>query len=68
MGTLGIDYQGYFEVGDREQLAILLEKTELESVFYNELKAQCARVAHLVEPKHERQAWHDLVKELFVTI
>lgn len=64
MGTLGKDYIGYFEVGDIRHLVALLQQAELDSVFYNELKAQCAKVAKLVDPDNERQAWNNLVEEL----
>jgi putative glycosyltransferase (TIGR04348 family) len=64
MGTLGESFPGYFSVGNTEQLAKLLSRTETDSDFYRSLKNQCARVAKLVQPKRELAEWKRLLQEL----
>lgn len=63
MGTLGKDYPGYFPVGDTGRLSVLLYKAESDPVFYRKLKARCARLRSLVDPKRELQAWRKLLRE-----
>jgi glycosyltransferase involved in cell wall biosynthesis len=63
IGLLGEDYPGYFPVEGTTALARLLEKAELEPYFYQELSAWCARLAPLVHPAREHQAWADLLRE-----
>jgi putative glycosyltransferase (TIGR04348 family) len=64
MGTLGKNYPGYFPVGRTEALARLLAKVESKPDFYRRLKASCARLRPLVDPKRERAAWRELLAEL----
>jgi putative glycosyltransferase (TIGR04348 family) len=64
IGTLGENYPGYFPVGDTRALAELLKRAESEPTFYRTLKAHCARLAPLVDPKRERDAWKQLLDEL----
>jgi putative glycosyltransferase (TIGR04348 family) len=64
IGLLGADYPGYFSVGDTEELAGLIERAERAPLFYEELRAWCARLAALVEPERERQSWEALLREL----
>ncbi len=64
MGTLGKDYPGYFPVGETGALARLLKKAESSPEFYRRLKAYCARLRPLVDPKSERAAWRALLREL----
>lgn len=64
MGTLGRDYPGYFPVGRTGALAQLLDKIESNPDFYRRLKARCARLRPLVEPRRERAAWRELLQEL----
>lgn len=64
IGTLGDDYPGYFPVGNARDLARLLWKAESDPGFYRRLKARCARLRPLVDPKRERAAWKDLLLEL----
>jgi hypothetical protein len=61
MGTLGKNYPGYFPVGDTRALARLLQKAESNPEFYRRLKSYCARLAPLVDPRHERAAWKKLL-------
>lgn len=64
MGTLGKNYPGYFTVGDTDELAHLLARVESDPKFYQRLKSYCARLRPLVDPKRERAAWKELLKEL----
>lgn len=64
IGTLGKDYPGYFPVGATRALARLLQRAESDPEFYRRLKASCARLLPLVDPKRERDAWRQLLHEL----
>ena len=65
VGLLGDDYPGYFEVGDESGLATLLRRAEADDDFLAELRGRCEALAPLFTREAERQAWHDLVLELF---
>jgi putative glycosyltransferase (TIGR04348 family) len=64
IGTLGKDFPGYFPVGDTEKLRRLLLRAESDGDFYRSLKSHCARVAKLVQPKREIDAWRRLLREI----
>jgi hypothetical protein len=64
IGILGADYPGYFDVGDTTQLARLLRRIETSPTYLAELKAWTKRLAPLIDPAREEQAWSDLVGEL----
>ncbi len=64
MGTLGKNFPGYFPVGDTQQLAGLLLRSETDAKFYQRLKRHCEKLSHLVQPKRELDAWRSLVREL----
>jgi len=64
VGTLGKKYPGYFPVGETRELARLLQKIESNPEFYHRLKAHCARLSPLVDPKREITAWKKLLNEL----
>ena len=64
VGILGADYPGYFDVGDTTQLARLLRRTETSPTYLAELKSWTKRLAPLVDPAREEQAWSDLIGEL----
>ena len=63
IGVLGEDYPGYFPVEGTTALARLLEKVEREPRFYQKLSAWCRRLAPLVHPAREHQAWAALLRE-----
>jgi len=63
-GLLGDDYPGLFPVGDTEALASLLHRAETDRAFYTDLQARCRRLAALVDPCREREAWRDLTGEI----
>jgi putative glycosyltransferase (TIGR04348 family) len=64
VGMLGVDYQGYFEVGDDLALAKLISRCQNEPSFLAELQHQCEARSALFEPARERQAVQTLVKDL----
>ena len=64
IGLLGEEYPGYFAVGDTQTLAQLLEQAECDAVFYQTLAERCQRLAPLVHPGREREAWRCLLQEL----
>ena len=64
MGTLGEGYSGYFSPGDTEALKELLLRCETEADFYQGLKAECTRVAAVVQPRREKGAWEKLLKKV----
>lgn len=66
MGTLGNRFRGYFPVGNTEKLRKLLLRAERDPVFYRSLKRHCQKLARLVEPKRELEAWRRLLKEIVV--
>jgi putative glycosyltransferase (TIGR04348 family) len=63
IGMLGEDYSGYYPLADSEALAQLMHRAETEPDFYAELAALCAARAPLFEPRCERAAVQNLIKE-----
>ena len=64
VGVLGLDYPGYFPVGDADALAALLLRAEEEGAFLAALRRGVERVLPLVDPVREREAWRALLAEL----
>lgn len=64
-GMLGLDYAGYFPVGDASALARLIERSIDEPAFYALLKGQCAARAALFAPDVERMALLKLADSMF---
>jgi putative glycosyltransferase (TIGR04348 family) len=64
IGLLGEDYPGYFPLAETAALAQLLERAECDPDFYQALSAWCARLAPLVHPVRECQAWTSLLHEV----
>jgi putative glycosyltransferase (TIGR04348 family) len=64
VGLLGEDYPAYFEVGDTEELARLLDRAETDRAFLSRLDAHCRKVAPLFDSRRERAAWSRLLAEL----
>ncbi len=64
IGTLGKNYSGYFPPGDTRALKQLLLRTETEADFYQRLKAECTRIASVVQPHREQKAWEKLMKKI----
>jgi hypothetical protein len=61
---LGEDYPGYYPIGDERALALLLERTETDTAFYESLKARCAARRSLTLPEREREALDGLIEEV----
>jgi glycosyltransferase involved in cell wall biosynthesis len=64
VGLLGQDWPGLFPVGDARALAQLLARAEDDAGFRSELRAAARRLAPLVAPEREREAWRALLAEL----
>jgi putative glycosyltransferase (TIGR04348 family) len=64
IGLLGEDYPGYFPFADTQALAKLLYRAESDAAFYADLVARCRRLRGLVHPRHERESWAKLLKEI----
>ena len=63
IGMLGEDYSGYYPLADSAALANLMRRAETNPDFYAELAALCAARAPLFEPRSERTAVQNLIKE-----
>jgi putative glycosyltransferase (TIGR04348 family) len=64
MGLLGLDYAGYFPVGDTEALTALLARAEQEPQLHARLAEQCALRAPLFHPEREHASWAALLAEV----
>ena len=64
VGMLGADYGGYFEPGDAEGLAQLIERCREQPAILQSLSDQCAARAPLFKPEHERATLLALVNDL----
>src|SRR5262249_27420766 len=64
IGILGERYPGYFDVGDTEELALLMSRAETDSKFLARLASHCRRLAPLFDPARERFAWIKLLDEI----
>ncbi len=65
VGILGVDYPGYFEVGDTKALVQLLTRVETSPEYLAELRDRVKSLSVLFTPAREQQAWANLNKELF---
>src|SRR5262249_30446583 len=61
IGMLGMDYSGYFEVGDTGGLAQRLLQAERDSKFLRRLARQCQRRVRYFQPEREKAAWQRLL-------
>jgi hypothetical protein len=61
--ALGDDYAGYFNVGDSERLAQLMDRAERDPAFLAGLKSHCAGLKPLFNPARELTAWRRLILE-----
>ncbi|HET7007207.1 MAG TPA: selenoneine biosynthesis selenosugar synthase SenB [Candidatus Binatia bacterium] len=64
VGTLGNKFSGFYSVGDTDKLRRLLQRVETDKKFYRALKRQCRRLAPMVKPKRELDAWRKILKEI----
>lgn len=67
VGMLGAGYEGYFEPGDAEGLARLLERCRDDPAILARLGVQCALRAPLFEPARERATLLALLTDLLET-
>ena len=67
VGMLGADYDGYFEPGDAEGLARMLERCRDDPAILSRLGAQCALRAPLFDPARERATLRALLAEMLET-
>lgn len=64
VGMLGADYTGYFEPGDDQGLAALLERCRDDPAILSDLRARCAARDPLFEPARERATLTALLDDL----
>ena len=64
IGLLGADYPGYFPAQDTQALTALLDRVETDAAFLDTLRRHCAARAPLFDPARERQAWHDVLRQV----
>jgi len=64
VGMLGVDYPGYYPVGDEDALSRLLHRVEADGAFYEKLQAGCEARRHLVLPGREKEALGRVVEEV----
>ena len=63
VGLLGIDYPGYFELGDEKALARLLYRVETDAIFLSLLKCSCAQIALKFTVEFESLGWQSLLNK-----
>lgn len=63
IGMLGEDYSGYYPLADSAALATQMRRAETDPGFYAELTRHCAARAPSFEPRRERTAVQNLIKE-----
>ena len=64
IGLLGDEYPGYFDAGDTEELATLLDRAERDAVFLGDLSSRSVALATQFDPIREVEAWADLLGEI----
>lgn len=64
VGLLGLDYPGYFPIGDAVALRQLLQRCEDDPDFLVLLARQCQTRMDLFRPTRERAAWRALIAAL----
>ena len=64
VGMLGVDYAGYFELGDAMALADGLARCRDEPAILDHLAHQCAQRSPLFEPARERETLLNLLNDL----
>ncbi len=67
IGMLGADYQGYFDVGNAQQLGALLRRCADSPEFLALLQSQCQRRAGLFAPLEEKRLVLNLLHEIFTS-
>ena len=67
VGLLGRDYAGYFELGDADALAALMQRFAAEPAFAAQLRAQCALREPRFAPAVEAAAVRGLLSDLLAS-
>ena len=67
VGLLGRDYAGYFDVGDSDSLAALMNRFAADPPFAAHLAAQCAAREPMFRPAAERASVRALLRDLLAT-
>ncbi len=64
IGLLGPNYDGYFKLGDENDLAELLWRAESDAKFLAQLTLQIKEKQNLFKPEAEKASWDKLLKTL----
>ena len=64
VGLLGRGYEGYFEVGDDEALAVAMRRFATDADFAARLSAQCAALAPRFAPAEEASRVRGLLADM----
>jgi putative glycosyltransferase (TIGR04348 family) len=64
MGLLGDSWPGLFPLGDRAALGALLARAATDVAFYQSLLRGTVALQPLVDPRHEMEAWRELLADL----
>ena len=64
VGILGGRYQGYFEVGDTQELVRLMTRAETDHAFLVKLQEHCNKLVCLFDPAFEETSWAALLDEI----
>ena len=67
VGLLGRDYAGYFELGDADALAALMQRFAADAAFAAQLRAQCALREPRFAPAVEAAAVRGLLSDLLAS-
>ena len=64
VGLLGLNYRGYYQVRNTNDLREIILKCEKDSIFYNSLIHQCRQMKKLFTPEYELHSWRKLLLSL----
>lgn len=64
IGILGSNYPAYFPAGDTGALCRSMQQAEINSAFYSELTQRISDLKPLVDPRRERESWHELLADV----
>lgn len=64
LGILGSHYPAYFDPGDTQQLAALLQQCESSPNFLRQLRAALALAARNLRPAQEARCWRSILKSI----
>ncbi len=66
VGLLGIDYPGFFAVGDTQRLATLLQAAETQPEFLDAIKRAMSPLISKFTPQRERETWKSVLQNVGV--